>query len=556
MDTSNTVAACKDTAESFACLTKAVEAFAKIESGGVALPRGLAVFLPFVNLEEPRWPDVQKTLLAHFGKTRNSRREAVEPGEAGIKLVMTVLRRTVITDDFGCVAAVEQWLSWLELAVRDRLAEIADKNAAPAAGQAAALAGAFSPHNDIPSPHVNSALQSRHGTMTTSTPVPANRSASSTPSAEMMHSGPDEKMADDRNGRCRTNSRNADTGADADYTSTISAFDSEPSISSLRRDLSAARERAACRLILRRKDAASGSSGHVGTTARARDSDESVATPPKPPKKAKLLLPAPTSPRIFRKAPSPSTTAALIRHVFPHIDLPSLDKPLDLPDISADKRAFDRKELRTNPQATINRGSVGTTYFRSRRFIALKPELNVCDPGPTALGEPLVVITDDAVCRKFFEAVEYGREPGSGPHPVPINVFIKNATKKWVYRGAYELAYDGSGEQALRLLPGAGATANVHESIRCAVEARIDDGPEIRNNQAMLRSWGWKLPTYSTNRKEASKVDLWTELEVTDLKPRISFLVLRCVGFSVEDYEVWKGLREEVGVYRDPNEER
>jgi hypothetical protein len=31
---------------------------------------------------------------------------------------MTVLRRTVITDDFGCVAAVEQWLSWLELAVR------------------------------------------------------------------------------------------------------------------------------------------------------------------------------------------------------------------------------------------------------------------------------------------------------------------------------------------------------------------------------------------------------------------------------------------------------
>lgn len=268
------------------------------------------------------------------------------------------------------------------------------------------------------------------------------------------------------------------------------------------------------------------------------------------------LLPAPTSPRIFRKAPSPSTTAALIRHVFPHIDLPSLDKPLDLPDISADKRAFDRKELRTNPQATINRGSVGTTYFRSRRFIALKPELNVCDPGPTALGEPLVVITDDAVCRKFFEAVEYGREPGSGPHPVPINVFIKNATKKWVYRGAYELAYDGSGEQALRLLPGAGATANVHESIRCAVEARIENGPEIRNNQAMLRSWGWKLPTYSTNRKEASKVDLWTELEVTDLKPRISFLVLRCVGFSVEDYEVWKGLREEVGVYRDPNEER
>lgn len=91
------ISACKDTVESFACLTSAVD-----------LPRGLAVFLPFVNLEAPRWSDVQKALVAHFGQTRKSRRDAVEPGEAGIKLVMTVLRRTAITDDFGCVAAVEQ----------------------------------------------------------------------------------------------------------------------------------------------------------------------------------------------------------------------------------------------------------------------------------------------------------------------------------------------------------------------------------------------------------------------------------------------------------------
>ena len=61
----------------------------------------------------------------------------------------------------------------------------------------------------------------------------------------------------DRYGRCRTNFRTAD--ADADYTSPISAFDSEPSISSPRRDCSAdARERSASRLILRRQDAACG----------------------------------------------------------------------------------------------------------------------------------------------------------------------------------------------------------------------------------------------------------------------------------------------------------
>lgn len=175
---------------------------------------------------------------------------------------------------------------------------------------------------------------------------------------------------------------------------------------------------------------------------RAPDFDESAATPPKPPKRAKQvrissplasdsfpacpltpycisvplsqLLLAPTSPRIFREAPSPITPSKLIRHVLPRINLPSLDKPFNLPAHSVEDRAFDREELETNKQYTINRGSVGKTYFRSRRFIALKPELNICDPGPDALGDPLVIITNDAYCAKFHEAVEYGREQGSG----------------------------------------------------------------------------------------------------------------------------------------------
>lgn len=159
---------------------------------------------------------------------------------------------------------------------------------------------------------------------------------------------------------------------------------------------------------------ASGSSGNVGTAVRAPDFDESAATPPKPPKRAKQLLLAPTSPRIFREAPSPITPSKLIRHVLPRINLPSLDKPFNLPAHSVEDRAFDREELETNKQYTINRGSVGKTYFRSQRFIALKPELNICDPGPDALGEPLVIITNDAYCAKFHEAVEYGREQGSG----------------------------------------------------------------------------------------------------------------------------------------------
>ena len=496
---------------------------------------------------------------------------------------------------------------------------------------------------------------SHTGTMTTSTPVPANRSASSTPVVEHVHPAADEKMADGteslpaagaidaaagagdvtagagdvagraeshhnppsvesktgteaaaptaatptptllrRSPRAKTSPRSALPAAsilphESDQRSTSSAevraryvaVPASMQVSKRKRSIKFCdiswltwvfrsagfgfqrdfryyrKSSGLCRV--HRDSAQAAEKGQACTNSRALSHSTPVELPTDPIVSVLLeqLLPAPTSPRIFSKAPSSITPSALIRHVFPHINLPSLDKPFDLTDISADKRAFTREELRTNPQATINRGSVGTTYFRTRRFIALKPELNICDPGPTALGEPLVVVTNDAVCRKFFEAVECGRERGSGPHPVPpINVFIKNATKKWVYRGAYELAYDGSGERALRLFPGAGATANVHESIRRAVEARIDDGPEIRNKQAMLRSWGWKLPTYSTDRKEESKVDLWTELEVTDIKPRISFLVLRCVGFSEEDYRVWKGLRQEVGVYRDPDEKR
>lgn len=83
-----------------------------------------------------------------------------------------------------------------------------------------------------------------------------------------------------------------------------------------------------------------------------------------------------------------------------------------------------------------------------------------------------------------------GASRAAAGEKVPTNVFVKKATKKWVYRGLYELVYDESGERALQLTSGAGATANVHESIRRAVEALIDDGPARDNDQTMLRSWG------------------------------------------------------------------
>ena len=39
------------------------------------------------------------------------------------------------------------------------------------------------------------------------------------------------------------------------------------------------------------------------------------------------------------------------------------------------------------------------------------------------------------------------------------------------------------------------------------------------------------------------KAGLWAELEETDIKPRIPFLVLRCIGFSQADYAVWQSAK-------------
>lgn len=114
------------------------------------------------------------------------------------------------------------------------------------------------------------------------------------------------------------------------------------------------------------------------------------------------------------------------------------------------------------------------------------------------------------------------------------SLFLRATDNQWVYRGIYELA--SSGELALDL-PAPSANS-VDPRLRAAVEARIDP-PKTREGHQMLNGWGWPLPAASSNREEQKKA-LWTDLDAGDAEPVLSYLVLRCIGWSEHDFKVWE----------------
>ncbi|GAA5867079.1 hypothetical protein JCM3774_004383 [Rhodotorula dairenensis] len=251
--------------------------------------------------------------------------------------------------------------------------------------------------------------------------------------------------------------------------------------------------------------------------------------------------------------PTASTSPSdLIAHLFPHCTLPSLTKSPDVPNIAADERTFDRRKkhggIGSVEQGAISFGGDQTDAFRSHHhFLAIRSEQNIYPPHLSALGEPIVVITSREKCVKYRRALAVRRRMDDGSVRAAINVFVRRAPNEWVYRGAYELAFDGSDEHALRLTPGPDASTHVPEEIRTAVESRIDRPEERKAKQAMIRGWGWRFPgrTDWSRRAQvrdtvAMKANLWTELEQADVEMRIPFLVLRCIGFSEADYTIWR----------------
>lgn len=111
----------------------------------------------------------------------------------------------------------------------------------------------------------------------------------------------------------------------------------------------------------------------------------------------------------------------------------------------------------TEPRRHTSQVSLGNDQkegYRSHyHFLALHLEKNICAPDSSALGEPIVVSTSRSKCDKFRTALAVCRQMDNGSEREAANVFVRRSAYEWVYRGVYELAFDGSDEYALRLAP-------------------------------------------------------------------------------------------------------
>ncbi|GAA5986220.1 hypothetical protein JCM10908_006461 [Rhodotorula pacifica] len=516
------IATCPETADAFRGLEDVVSAFiaAHPDSRACDMTPSTTLFLPFLTSPEPpAWPAVQKALLQRFGDTRQSRQNGVDPGQAGITTVLAVLARTVVAEDANCVKAVDGWLSWLELAVGQRLNEIRnlEDGSKPAQSSNPSYGLSDPKANDSPTP-VKLVSNPSGNLPQPRVSLPASGAAQrSTPAEPTM-----------------TTTMGTSTPIDRSLTSTPAQ---ESTLAQEKLSASAAFAHA---VRLRLSQAVAGdfsSTNDNGTAFDGNDGretsnrndnveeDDSTAATASPRRRSLRAKPAHQAGETAEREFATTMTSSA----------------------PARRAANNAASARHQNPATICMGTSKGVFRSHCHFIAIKPEQNVCQPDVSALGEPIVVITSMSKCDEFSTAFARSRPMNNGSERKGINVFVKRAENEWIYRGIYEIAFDGSDLHALRLLPGPDAAARIPEEIRTAVESRIDSKDERAKKQPMLKGWGWQFPGRTnwspkaqSKGREDMKAALWTELEETDIKPRLSFLVLRCIGFSQADYAVWR----------------
>lgn len=267
-----------------------------------------------------------------------------------------------------------------------------------------------------------------------------------------------------------------------------------------------------------------------------------------------------------------SATGRRIATMLPMAQLPELASSFDASN-APNNMSFTRYQLGGSEQETINRGTrpkygnTGPTiYDSSRDHLTLQMDSNICLPGVAAVGEPIVILSYEAKDPKNNDKPKYNkmlryknallaeRAVGEGESKSRggSHVFLSNHDGQWTYRGIYDLAYDGTLGNALQLPYGPGASSRIDPYLQGLLESRLKRKAP-GNNFQLLRAWGWRLPHIPKDyvppekgpKLQTTPEQLWEELESGKIKPRIPFLVLKCVGFDQADFKVWKAAPRE-----------
>jgi hypothetical protein len=255
--------------------------------------------------------------------------------------------------------------------------------------------------------------------------------------------------------------------------------------------------------------------------------------------------------------------------MFPMAQLPELASALDAA-VTPNARSFARPHLGGGQQGAINMGTHGERVYNPKTgkfdhsgpiiydsacdHLTLQDDSNVCLPRTDAFGEPIVLISDEAKLVTYKAALSTTRDSvrtGAPKSRRGSHVFVSNRRPMWAYRGIYDIAYDGTRSEAWQLPYGPGASSRIDPHLRRMIESRLKLKAPGKN-YPQLRAWGWRLPCipqgYTPPKKgpgliKVTPSQLWQELDSGKIKPKIPFLVLKCVGFDQADLDVWSAAR-------------
>ncbi|GAA5910009.1 hypothetical protein JCM6882_008426 [Rhodosporidiobolus microsporus] len=229
------------------------------------------------------------------------------------------------------------------------------------------------------------------------------------------------------------------------------------------------------------------------------------------------------------------------------------------PDFSVDSElrcGFGRTPLNDiggNAYAAMNAGTREENrvvqWASSRNFLCLQPRMNLCSVGSeentVTAGQPVVFISTDEECKKLLKAVA-SKPATTPPKPHPsIHLFVYEGKHNYVYKGLYDVAHDGSGDDDGEPIPaGEQLHPELSRLLRGHVWGEKSGGADKHVEWAarVVEDWGF-VP--SGARDPQVRVDNFFKQvnDAAEPRRRMRFIVLRCIGWDKAAFDVWAAAR-------------
>ncbi|GAA6010490.1 hypothetical protein JCM10207_001330 [Rhodosporidiobolus poonsookiae] len=282
-------------------------------------------------------------------------------------------------------------------------------------------------------------------------------------------------------------------------------------------------------------------------------------------------------------------TVDLIRRAYSIPASVRLDPPpgLVVPNPETTNLSFTRTQIGGNRYASYNPGTAGGVYTASSNTLTPQLTLNTIGTvralssslsGETeseaiAPFQPLVFVSNDIKCAELLDALR--AKPELGKHTPGINVLVaegkgrrwkckngKAPPNRWIYKGRYELAWDGTADGEGAVLDPPPSTAQNDEQgaaggsgggapldllppeLRRVFLAHASDSKSKQGGPSwdgvVLPSWGFRGKNLAQAKKELARVQKGEEQGESR---RLRFVVLRAVGWDTACWKVWEGRR-------------